>query len=241
MIVDWLEPFMLRLIESYPAPPNPPHSWPDYGTGDWSAYFEDYRKAFARNGVSEAEAEEARSLMAEDPPRFRAEYIQKTIDAVKILREINPGGGGPVPDDRETAADDSKGCKHCFGQGLAIVYAPAPDPDKKIAPDVSAYCVCPLGRWIEKDHIEKSADVHKRTPDLANVLPGRSFWQLNPPGFDIPANRPAVAVAATIRLFTAAIGQESTPGPTPARPRPEFLGVREDERVRPATPTEAGT
>lgn len=229
-IHEWLQGFLTDLRDAFP-----PADWPDPGTEAYDAFFELFRKAFARNGVSEAEARESLALQAEAPPRWKAEAIQKTLDAVKINREINPPGADRA-DDRESATDASKGCPHCHGQGLALVYAARPDPDRRIPPDTSAYCVCALGRWIEQNHREKSPDVHKRTPDLKSVLAGRSAWRLDPPGLEGMAatDAPARGVADLVRTWTAAAREESArPAPAPARPRPD-LG-----RVEPAVPIPA--
>lgn len=177
MISDWLPYFLASLSESFPSP-----TWPDPGTDDWGVFVKDFHSAFARNGVSESEAEEARSLLTENPPRFRADYIPKVVGAVKIFREMNPSTATPAGDlsDRESALHASKTCIRCFGEGLAIVYASKPDAERKIPETTTAYCVCSYGQWVEKTHREKSPDVWKRIPHLANVLACRSFWRLEP-------------------------------------------------------------
>lgn len=194
MVRDWLPDFLHRLSISFP-----PHDWPDGGTEDWGVFVEDWISALARNQVTEADADAARQSLLETPPRFRSEYIPAIVSAVKASRGPTTGGGGVS--DRDSAMLASKACVYCEGMGLAVVWASKPDPDKRIAETASAYCICQAGRWIEANHREKSPDVHKRIPDLTNVLNGRSFWRLNPPWMS------PVDTAAAVRMV-----------PVPAQP-----------------------
>ena len=232
-IEEWLGGFLLRLVESFP-----PADLPDVDSEAYAVFCGDFYKAFARNGVSEAEAEEARSLLAENPPRFRADYIPKVVGAVKVYRELSPAtdglaGAGPM-DDREAALRASRACIRCFGDGLAIVYASRPSAERGIPETTAAYCVCPYGQWMEKTHREKSNDIWVRIPHLANVLAHRSFWRLDPIGYEglSENNRPVSgeAAAALIRGWTATALETAPEPPRPARRRPD-LG-----HVEPAVP-----
>jgi hypothetical protein len=220
-IEEWLQGFLLRLRDSFP-----PHDWPPPDSQAYDVFFEDFRKAFARNGVSEQEAEEARSLLAENPPRFKADYIPKVVGAVKVWRELSPatdGLDGSPMDDRESALAASRACIRCFGEGLAIVYASKPSAERRIAETSAAYCVCPYGQWVERTHREKSPDVWKRIPHLCNVLAGRSFWRLDPIGYEglSENNRPATGAGDLIRSWTAAVAEDARPA-APAKPKPAW-------------------
>jgi hypothetical protein len=236
-VTDWLAGFLAALAESYP-----PHDWPEPGTEAWAVYVEDFRSAFVRNGVSVAEADDARSLLAENPPRFRQDYIPKVMGAVKIVREmagVDPAAG--AMDDRESALYASKTCIQCFGEGLAIVYASKPSAERKIPETSAAYCVCPYGQWVERTHREKSPDVHKRIPHLSNVLAHRSFWRIDPTWMTAaqgsrnrdPArvplecfldDRPGGSVADTIRGWIASVSQSTKAPETPKPRKPEWMG-----------------
>ena len=236
MIQDWLGGFLAILSESFP-----PHDWPAAGTDAWDVFFEDWRKAFARNGVSVAEAEEARSLLAENPPRFKADYIPKVVGAVKIARELaGPSATSGAMDDRETALAASKTCIYCFGDGLAIVYASNPGVERRIPETSAAYCICSYGRRVEATHCEKSPDVHKRIPDLTTVKADRSFWRIDPiwmtaaqgsrnrdPALAPPDcfrdDRPGADVAATIRGWIVSVAGGSQAPPPPPRARPDWM------------------
>jgi hypothetical protein len=231
-IVEWLHDFLMRLRDSFP-----PVDWPPVGSEAYDVFYKDFHSAFARNGVSEAEAEEARSLLAENPPRFKQDYIPKVVGAVKVYRELSPatdgldGAAGPM-DDREAALRASKACIRCFGDGLAIVYASRPSDVRRIPATTAAYCVCPYGQWVERTHREKSNDVWTRIPHLSNVLAGRSFWRLDPPGYEglSENNRPATGAGDLIRSWTATIASVPRAAAS-APPRRPDLG-----RVEPSVP-----
>jgi hypothetical protein len=177
MIRDWLPDFLERLAESFP-----PLDWPKAGTDAWDVFEKDWTTAFARNGVNEAEAEEARSLLAETPPKYKREYIAATISAIKILRDMKALAEEPaVLTDRESAKLASRDCPYCFDDGLVSVVASRPNPEKGIPPTTAAYCVCPYGRWVMENHRTKSPHYFKRIPDFARVLAGTSFWRVQTP------------------------------------------------------------
>ncbi len=99
----------------------------------------------------------------------------------------------PTSYERSSAEQASRGCRHCGGQGLATVYDPNYDgaaiittvyPDgshRKRPGRVMAYCICLLGRWIENNHRQHAGDVHKRTPDFAEIYGRSSYWLENDP------------------------------------------------------------
>jgi len=92
-----------------------------------------------------------------------------------------PAAGGVAPRAREEAEDASRGCDRCDGTGLATVWHPRPDAARRIPESKSAYCTCPHGRWIERNHRERSPELRGGFVDIAEVLEGRSVWLAAPP------------------------------------------------------------
>lgn len=80
------------------------------------------------------------------------------------------------------AEADSRDCDDCHGDGMVVVY-----DDSQIRRDklgrpfvnrVVANCRCPMGRFLRASWPE---DLRRRTPDLIDVLNGRSLWSENDP------------------------------------------------------------
>jgi len=79
------------------------------------------------------------------------------------------------------AEADSKDCEDCLGEGMATVYAQSYDGSALRRDDLGngfvartmAHCRCPLGRLIRASSPE---DVRRRTPDVIEILEGRSLW-----------------------------------------------------------------
>ncbi len=100
----------------------------------------------------------------------------------------NRGSIDPTSYKREEAAQASRSCPHCLGQGLATVFDPDYDGSATVwktlsdgsrreqAGRVPAYCICLLGRFIEANHRKNCSDVHKRVPDFADILGRSSYW-----------------------------------------------------------------
>ncbi len=98
------------------------------------------------------------------------------------------GSVDPTSYKREEAEQSSRYCLHCMGGGFATVFDPEyngsptitkvhPNGDKRVrAARVAAYCICLLGRWIEANHRKHASDVHKRTPDFADIHKRSSYW-----------------------------------------------------------------
>ncbi len=183
----------------------------DPETPEGDALYRAWQKAFVMRGVSDFDvATEASERMVAEPPRYPKDHFPRLLElAVGVYRERNAVGQGNPEANREAAEEASKGCLWCGGQGLAVVYyrdplrqavmqktgkglesrwsvAPESNPSRtadgrRIPSDVAAYCVCALGRWIEKTHRDKSPDVRKRMVDLSDVLRGDSVWTAEPP------------------------------------------------------------
>lgn len=105
--------------------------------------------------------------------------------------------------ERDDAAQRSFRCRICEGQGMRLVFHSDGDGAREIAqtiPDgrggmktvriptqVSAHCICPLGRWM-RDKTDFAT--RRRIPDVAEILEGYSVWLLEPPGKHDPEARP---------------------------------------------------
>ncbi len=161
-----------------------PHTGlPDPESPEGVILYQAWRKVFVKRGVSDLDvATEASERMVAEPPRFPKDHLPKLLDlAVAVYRDRNAAGQGNPECDREAAVSASAGCVHCGGQGLAIVYHPRPSRSDRIPADVAAYCVCAMGKWIAANHKQFAVDVYRRTPNLSEVLEGRSVWLAEPP------------------------------------------------------------
>lgn len=167
---------------------HPKEFLPDPETEEGRVFFDAWRQAFVLKGISDfAVATEASIRLVGEPAQYQRDHFATLCRyAVDVYRLRNAEGNGTPADSREAAEAASKGCEHCGGQGLVPVYfrrAMTWEERREchIPEHVAAYCVCPMGRWIEKTHREKSPEIRKRTPDLADTLAGRGSWQTTPP------------------------------------------------------------
>lgn len=171
MVDPWFVEFTIRLKDRIRRTDFPPPA---------SEWWETLRKALIISGATEDIADAASERLAMQG----ISYLDAIIPELKkligvIFRERERAGDGISPDSREGAEAESRGCPDCGGQGLTIRFRHTPDAKPE---SVACYCVCPMGRWIEK----KSTDVHHRTIDLARVR----FLQLGPvPWSDEPDNK----------------------------------------------------
>jgi hypothetical protein len=84
------------------------------------------------------------------------------------------------------AEADSKDCDDCRGDGMVMVYASgytgSPvgelEDGRRYVARTMAHCRCPMGRFLRASWPE---DLRRRTPDLIDVLNGRSLWSENDP------------------------------------------------------------
>lgn len=104
-----------------------------------------------------------------------------------------------VDPELERMKHKSKNCKLCGGDGQVVVfhskasgsrverlfYGELDDDDREVhvptAMEVTAHCVCPMGRWIRE---RASPEMRRCIPDVSDIIQGRSRWLLSPPGDD---------------------------------------------------------
>lgn len=126
--------------------------------------------------------DEASARLVLKPPRSDKVHFQTLCE---YALDIQKARGGKTLHDlssREGAEAASKGCdRGCAGTGLTVVWHRAPDRDARIAETSAAYCVCALGRWIERNHSAKCPEIRKRMVDLKDVIEGRGVWLADPP------------------------------------------------------------
>ena len=176
-VKDWIMGFLDRHQARFA-----PHDWPaDGATEEWREFTKGWITALALRQVTEAEADDASSRLAARPPAWRREHIPAILEAIEAIRQER---SGPAPQamTRERVEHESKAAAHCGGGGLTSVWHPRPDPIAKVPETLAAYCICPMGRWIERIHRDHFPDVRARWIDLADVLAGRSEWRIDPPG-----------------------------------------------------------
>jgi hypothetical protein len=190
MVDDWFRNFTARLEDRIPRV-----DWPEHDSEFWSTL----RKALLISGASEDIADEASERLAMDG----ANYLDSVIPELKkhignICRERHRAGSGSPVDSRESAEADSRSCHDCGGNGITSRYRHNPEA---VSSSVSCYCLCSLGRWIERNHRAKSPDVHRRMIDLdrsAFLRLGPVSWSDSPDSkfrhrpehWDRTANRP---------------------------------------------------
>ena len=190
MIQDWLPHYLGRLFESFA-----PHDWPQPDTVGWQHFVEDFHRAFARNGVSEAEADLARSLLVEDPPRFKTDYIPKIVAAVKTLRDASvTGGSAPAPPlvlPPARIVEESRGCPECHAEAARgkpagptgwarrrMTWHSIPRPVW-----VDLFCRCPYGRWRINHDVELTRNERVRQHDDLQARPELWDFELAHPSW----------------------------------------------------------
>lgn len=161
-VEEWFPTFAVRLIERIPRP-----DWPVSG----SEYWDTLKESFVRHGVQEAEADQATSLLAEEPPKYVSQFIHEILAKVRALwasNQVTP----EAPNEREAAARLSADCDDCGGGvGLTVRFRKASrggvDSQGRPLPDrVVFYCRCALGRWVERNHRTRSPEIRQRIHDL---------------------------------------------------------------------------
>jgi hypothetical protein len=150
---------------------------------DWplddSEFWEGMRQVFVKHGITEPVAADACLAMMESPAPFPDQFVAAFLATVKLVwarSEVTPGG----LNDRDSAVQamraqfNGSDCNDCQGQGFATRYrrkslGALDVKERPVAPHVTFYCRCPVGRWVERRHREGSDDsraVRKRIPDL---------------------------------------------------------------------------
>jgi hypothetical protein len=183
LIKQWINGFLKRHRARFD-----PHDWPTgEDTEESREFLRGWVSEFARQGVTEAEADLASQRLAATPPNYRRQHVPMVLEAVRAIRAgRGPGDGAET---RESAWGLSRDCEHCGGEGLATVFHPRPSwaLANRRPVQVAATCVCPLGRWIKRRHAQDSPVLCGRIPDLADVLDGRSLWRAEIPAEEVRA------------------------------------------------------
>lgn len=197
LVRDWVHGFMAQHRAMF-CPPD----WPD----DSDGYARGWVAAFATLDPKPTldEALEASASLALDPPDYLREHIPMVIAAVKAGRERRGescGGAAPGSLDEAKAALERLGGCHgprpeidektgeivgdrglgCGGSGFATRWHPRPDPDRRIAATLTGYCTCPVGRWLKRQHAERSPALKSCYLDLADEESGLAWWLFAPP------------------------------------------------------------
>jgi hypothetical protein len=137
---------------------------------DWpppkSLFWDSWRAAFARHGITETVAEEASMRLAESPPELLTQHLEALMHMARQVYASKQFLDPPAAaSDREIAERMSKECPECGGGGWAyredLVLA-----DGRRLRRGTLYCLCPYGRFLERNHREKSPDVRRRLLDL---------------------------------------------------------------------------
>lgn len=113
---------------------------------------------------------------------------------------------------------DSRNCRTCGGDGLAIVFHPRwagsrvsriwngeidDDGNQVVVPtamEVAAHCICALGRWIRE---RTDRDMLPFIPDVERIVEGSSQWLLEQPPYRRTAeerSQEARSEADTVRV-----------------------------------------
>lgn len=122
--------------------------------------------------------------------------------------------------ERDQAQRESRGCRHCRGGGLAVVFhrdydgrgwveIDAMDRDGEVRPRaiaarVAAHCVCPMGRFMRRNNDDET---NARIPSLQDIFDGRSRWLADDP--TRPDGMPAERLAPRTNLVHLTDGEPS--------------------------------
>lgn len=165
---DWFPAWCDRHMERHPR-----DDWPrpDEKPGFWSGWAAN----FTLHGVTEDVAEAASIRMQADPPEFPEAHLSRLVyHARAVWRERAESGRSPGGDDSiDAARHASATCPDCGGQGLTLRYrrrslGTADSTGRTVAPSITLYCLCPLGRHIERNHRETCPEIRRRLYDLAD-------------------------------------------------------------------------
>lgn len=69
------------------------------------------------------------------------------------------------------------GCNECGGHGVTSRHLTFSHKDRPVTASVGCYCQCPVGRWVMRQHEQRSPDVRRRMIDLDDPRNGH----LRPP------------------------------------------------------------
>jgi hypothetical protein len=164
---------------------------PDPAEPSSRAYYRGWTNQIIVSGLRDRETWDtaSESLMAEAVPLSRhfgrlMDLARQAASASITDTKAQTAAPESLPATREDAEAASRKCEHCGGSGwMTVVYArpeatrSATNPTSPIPPSVSAFCICPHGRFLKRS---QAADLVRRIPDLQDVLDGRSVWTLPP-------------------------------------------------------------
>lgn len=164
----WFGRWVVKHIAQNPRP-----DWPAPGSEYWAGL----QTTFLRHGVTETVANEATLDMHATGLDYLSNHTPRLLEIIKHIWASSEVSGS-CPADRDSAAEQSRGCIDCGGgTGLTIRYRHG-SLTKTSGRTITLYCDCPLGRWTERSHSEKAKDIHKRVYDL--LAPEMEFLRLRP-------------------------------------------------------------
>lgn len=196
-------------------------------------FFRGIARAFSARGITR-EAATAASERLQAEPASGAKHVPELLRfAAEAMRATGAEVAPTHADDtRESAEAASRDCRHCGGTiGLVPVYR-----DGHVPPSVSAICVCRLAAWIRSSWSRHSPEILRRTPELADVLAGRSTWSIDPAGLPdgVEALLRTCSVAELIREWTRRAREapaKPSPPPAPAHRQPPPPSVVRGDRI----------
>lgn len=167
-VAHWFYVWLDRHFDRFPR-----GDWP--GADEKPEFYRGWLGNFVMRGVTEDVADEASERLMGEPPEFVGQHIPALLAmAAIIFRERAEANRDHPADSREAALLASRDCDDCLGMGLTLRYRRLsrgecdargmPKPDH-----ITCYCLCPMGRWVEKSHREgdeASRDIRKRIYDL---------------------------------------------------------------------------
>ena len=213
--------------------------------GPQLVFWRTLKKALEVRGVRDLKLLTAASeRLFREPPKRAGDHNETLVNFyLEAARAAGLPGAGAADDTREAAEAASRDCERCGGTGLATVYRRAPEgplcnhcrqpvdadlvcrrcrPSARPVPaSVSAHCGCRMGRWVRRRQLLTCREAHDRTPDLVDVLEGRSkCWRHDPP--EAPVGVAALAreltPAGMVRaLVERARAERPAAGPSPSR------------------------
>lgn len=181
MAIEWFDAWLIEHLKLHPFARLPKCD------EDSKPYYAQWERGFQRERIFiRAVADTASRRLFDEPPAKASEHFATLLRfAVEALNADRAEGPEPRPQHdlstREGAHAASLSCERCGGEGLTSVFHPRPDPANRVPVAVAAYCVCAMGRWIDRTHRTKSPEIRKRMVDLEDVIAGRVGWLANPP------------------------------------------------------------
>lgn len=127
------------------------------------------------HGVTEDVADQASIRMQADPPEFPEAHLNRLIHHVRaVWRERAESGQPPgVEHTIDSARKASADCQDCRGSGLATRWrrrslGTVDSTGRVVLPSITLYCLCPMGRKLERVHRDDAPEIRRRMYDLAD-------------------------------------------------------------------------